>query len=96
VKKQERKRREVSPEMLRRIERLMRRAWDYIGGDTLQMIAEADGRSYAKRDEVIEMVTDADRMRGQGDDEAAEFFYSLPYEQGDEIARKIFPAMRYC
>jgi len=56
------------------------RTWSAIGPDFLQIIAEYENRDYATKEEVIETVTDADRLTMYGDDkEATDHFYSLPY-----------------
>jgi len=84
----------LSPDLLDRIKRLMWRTYEAVGSD-LAALAREDGRSWSTRDEVIEVVLDADRMKGRGDDGAFMICNSLPYEQAVSIARKVFHLVRY-
>jgi len=87
----------IDEKMEQRIVRAMLRTWDEIGGDTLTMLEEADEPAVLPKDEVIELVIDAGRLRVfGGDDEAADELYNLPsYEEKVEIGRKAFTFEKY-
>jgi len=81
-----------------RVVRALARTWEVIGMDFLDLIAEYDNKSYADKDDVIEAVTDADRLHYQGDDEeAAKYFYSLQYgsPERQRLLDKAFTEDRY-
>lgn len=78
-----------------RIISALNRTQNAIGPDFLQVIVEYENRDYANKDEVIEMVTDADRLTMYGDDkEATDHFYSLPYN-GSERQKLLDKAFTY-
>jgi hypothetical protein len=68
----------VSVEMQERIKRAALRVWDYIAADCLvNEEGEPDESVHMHRDQVVELVIDADRLRMYGgDEEAAEVFYN--------------------
>ena len=87
----------IDKDMEQRIFDAMQRTWDYIGADALSMLEEAGESASLPRDEVIELVIDASRLRTHGGDkEAADALYNLPsYEQKVEIGRKTFTFDKY-
>ena len=81
-----------------RVVQALARTWDVIGMDFLDLMVEYDNKSYADKDDVIEAVTDADRLHYQGDDEeAAKYFYSLQYggPERQRLLDKAFTEDRY-
>jgi hypothetical protein len=84
-------------EIEKAIEIAMYQVWEYTAGDILQMMEECEGRSYAKRDEVIEMVTDAGRTleRLKEKPEVYAYYEKLPYEKVLKIAKRVFTSARY-
>jgi hypothetical protein len=87
----------IDKKMEQRILIAMQRTWDVIGCDTLTMLEEAGEPAVLSKDEVIELVIDADRLREFGEDkEATDTLYNLPsYKQKVEIGRKAFPFKKY-
>jgi len=70
----------------------LQRTWDYIAADVLEM----EGRGQVRRDVVIEMVLDADRLTILGGDrDAAVNFYQLPEVAQKKILKEAFPFRRY-
>jgi len=82
-------------EMEQEIKGTMSSVWDYIGSDVLQMIQEQDGKNYAKRAEVIEMVIDADRTASKLKGETLKYYNSLPYEKLVKLGKEAFPYAKY-
>jgi formate-dependent phosphoribosylglycinamide formyltransferase (GAR transformylase) len=87
----------INGAMKKRIFNAMLRTWDAIGADTLTMLEEAGEPAVLPKDEVIELVIDADRLREfGGDKEAIDTLYNLPsYEQKVEVGREAFTFDRY-
>ena len=83
-------------EMEEEIKKAMRGVWDYIAGDTMTMIQEQDGRNYATRDEVIEMVCDAGRTEECLEPETREYYRALGYKKVIALAKEEFKSARYC
>ena len=69
--------------------------WQYVGGDTLQLIAEYEHRDYAKREEVIEVVLDAGRTEETLKGEVLKYYQKLSFKQLEKLALKAFPLKRY-
>ena len=80
----------------KRLENAMWNTWTEIGSDTLQMIQEQDGRDWAKREEVIEMVLDAGRMEHHLTIEDKERYRGMKFKKLMSIARHTFTAGKYC
>jgi hypothetical protein len=81
-----------------RVIEALNNTWNAIGMDSLQVIIEFENRSYMTKEEVIEVVTDADRLHYNGNDkEAAEYFYSLEYggPERRELLDKTFKEDKY-
>jgi len=81
-----------------RVIKALNTTWEAVGGDTIQVMIEYENRSYATKEEVIELVTDADRLHFNGNDkEAAEYFYSLKYggPERKELLDKTFTHKTY-
>jgi hypothetical protein len=87
------------------IKRLMNDCWQYIGSDALQALQECEGETSIPRDEVIELVLDADRIEtlilnhhpvdGKDEQEAFAKFKKLDYKRKCEIGRQAFRYERY-
>ena len=74
--------------------------WEYIGYDTLQCIAESEGKNInnvvMKKDEVIETVLDADYMMPYLKDPVLKDFYrNGDYDQMIGILKESFKFARY-
>lgn len=82
----------LSAEMRKRCVSAIRETWQQIGGDIL----DANGGGDMDREDVIEVVLDADNvLLNSRDHEAAKVLDGLPYEVQNEIGREAFPAKRY-
>jgi len=82
----------LTDEMRNRIKRMAWRTWETIASDIIECVDE----SYLERDEVIEVVMDADYMMYHGrDKEAYEIYKGLPYEKQLEIMKNEFNCQRY-
>jgi hypothetical protein len=82
--------------MENRIIDMAHRTWHSIGGDVLRAVEESIGESCIPRDEVIEVVMDADYMGTHGNDkEAYEHFKTLSFSKKVEIVAKAFPLPIY-
>ena len=67
----------MTKEMKERMERMASRTWDQIGGDVLNAVGGTEATM--PKDEVMEVVCDADHMMTFGDDkEAYEAWKALP------------------
>ncbi len=74
-------------EMIERIKIAMRKTWDYIADDTVEVYG-----GEVPRDGVIEMVSDADRLEDLGGDkEAVEVFRKMNKNEQDNIWLVVFP-----
>jgi len=88
---------EVTDELIKKIACLMNAVWQTIGGDILQAVGEGD----VPRAEVIECVTDADRLYSisnsyiKNANELAEIFYAMPEKMQKKVALSAFPYKRY-
>jgi hypothetical protein len=82
-----------------RIATAMYRTWNAIGGDVLQSMQENEGRDSLSKDEMIEVVTDADNMTAYGNDkEAAKWvdeLFNADYNGAYRQLRKLFEFKRY-
>lgn len=87
----------LTVEEIESIRRAALRTFDYIAGDTLQLMQECEGRSYIKQAEVIEMVIDADRLVSIGgiSTELNERLYAMPTAAQNKLFRSFFPCKRY-
>ena len=83
----------LTPEEIKSVQQDMHRVWDYIASD----IGEAEGvGNTIPRDEVIELVVDADRLLTHGTNkEAVKKLYALDYKEIQKIGREAFPFKRY-
>jgi hypothetical protein len=69
--------------------------WEYIGGDTMTMLAES-GESSISRAEVIELTLDADRIRQfLRDEKLYDRFKKLSIKEQDKLVLPAFPYKRY-
>lgn len=88
-----------TPEQLKVLSGIFHAVWDYIAYDALQMTQEMDGRSYMKKDEVIEMCLDADRPTDFAKTAEEKALYkqwnALPYKEQQKLARKMFTYAKY-
>ena len=88
----------MEKEMKRRIEDMANRTWDAIGAD---LLVDEDGNidesASLPKDEVMEVVCDADRMEMYGDDkEAYETWKALPtYKDKQKAIDGAFPSEFY-
>lgn len=75
----------------------MMKTWQSIGADCLvNERGEPDESVTLSREEVIELVTDADRLVTYGgDDEAAKAYYNLDDKDKDELSKLAFPFAQY-
>jgi hypothetical protein len=85
--------------MEQRAIRALRRTWEAIGGDYLQLAAE-DGATHMKQDEVIDAVSACGFKGGypmtHGDDkEAVEWLESQMTKVQDKLLKEAFPHARY-
>jgi hypothetical protein len=80
-----------SPRMVDRAVQLLSRTWNYIGDDVLR----AHDTGAMSRDEVIEVVLDADHYYSGDDWECAEWFKQQESEVKVTIARMAFQDVRY-
>ena len=74
---------------------VLRRVWSYVGADCLHEIQEGAGRDYATQEEVIQALIDHAYGSATGDEEAAQWFRSLTYDEMVEIGKQAFPMKRY-
>lgn len=82
--------------MIKRIHKMALITWDIISGDTLTALEEVEGKNTMTRDEVIEVVADADYMMFHGQDkEAYEAWKVLTFEEQDKILKGAFTFKRY-
>jgi hypothetical protein len=84
-----------SPDELKTIYRILQSCWNEIGSDCIMASGE---ETLMTRDEVIEVVLDADHCRHhvKKDEKAVwERYEKLPYEQMIEIAKGTFKHARY-
>ena len=73
----------------------MQGVWQYLGADALQLCQEVEGKDYATRDMVIELVTDAGRTEEKLKGEALAYYKTLDYKAVVKLAKKAFPLARY-
>ena len=87
----------VPEEMKKRIRAMVYATYQAIGADLQSARRECGEEGDMDRDEVVETVSDADRMEMYGRDrEAYEFWDALPsYEQKDALVREAFPYETY-
>jgi len=79
-----------------RIINMAKRTWQIIGGDVLRAVEEAGEKPMLLREEVVEVVMDADHMEMHGNDkEACEHLNSLPLKEQERIVTKAFPLRVY-
>ena len=87
--------------LMRLIEAIMKRTWMFISDDIIRALQYnlKPGRDYAKKDEVIEVVLDANRLETflQDDDEIAlvKRFRQLTNEEQIIVAKEVFALDRY-
>ena len=82
----------MSEEMVQRVQFALVRTWDRIAQDVIDV--SPDG--VATRGIVIEMVTDADRLKFHGGDpEAADWFYAQSPKRQRYFLLKAFPREAY-
>lgn len=88
-----------TPEQEKVLSGIFHAVWQYIAYDTLSMVQEMDGKDWIPRDEVVELVLDADRPTDftKTPEQKALYkqFCELPYELQETIAKKMFPHARY-
>jgi hypothetical protein len=77
---------------------LLRATWEYIGNDIMQAVNE-EGRSYIHRDDLIEVVLDANHMdmaaRNASEKEALKEFDKLSYKEKIKFAKTVFISERW-
>lgn len=74
------------------------RVWDIIGDDCLcDEYGKIDYSATVSRDEVVELVMDADRLRTLGNLSSENYskFMKLPYDEKEAIVKKAFSCERY-
>jgi hypothetical protein len=83
----------MDKKMIERIHQMADRTWVAIAADALQALGEAGEHSTLSKDEVIELVGDADRMDMYGDDpEAYEAYKAVDgWDAKVEILSGAFP-----
>jgi len=83
--------------MKERIEVMAQRTWQSIGSDILASLEESGMPAIMGRDEVIEVVCDANYMQTYGcDKEAYKFWTNLPtFDAKMEAIKSAFPHQRY-
>lgn len=79
-----------------RIIDMAHKTWNAIGADILTAVEEGTGDTSIPRDEVVEVVMDADHMNMYGHDpEAYKYFQTLDYDDKERVLKKAFPLSRY-
>lgn len=79
------------PSIESKILRVAYAVWETIAYDAIQLLQEAEGRSYLKGDEVIEFVADYMDSHGRRiDAEAVEAFLAMEYEVQEKLLAKQF------
>lgn len=87
---------DISTEMQKRIASMMYNTWYTIGDDLLRCLEECGEPAVLKRNDVIDMVCDADYMLTYGNDrEAYQVSEELDYKDLVKIGKKAFPYSRY-
>ena len=89
----------LTPEQRKAFQEAARRTWQAIGFDVLQAVAESEGKDVnrvsMKRDEVIEVVLDADHMTTNGglrDPDLVEFYHYGNYVDKIRLLKPVFYA----
>ena len=87
----------MDKEMSERIQKMALLTWDQIGGDCLRGLEEVGEQPIMSKDEVLEIVCDADHMKMYGlDSEAYEVWKNLPdYDAKLNAIKSAFPFERY-
>jgi hypothetical protein len=87
----------MCPTISNDMRRAMLDAWNAIGHDYFQVLAEGEDEVVCKQRDVIEMVLDCDRLEQYGK-HTPEFaaFRSFTYEEKVAIAKLAFPDIDYC
>ena len=98
----ERKKFNLTPEQIKEFQKAAQATWQTIAYDTLQCMAESKekdiNRVAMKKDEVIEVILDADYMLSYGgikDPVVKDFYKNGDYDQMVEILKESFRFARY-
>lgn len=87
---------QLSPEIRSRICKALNHTWDVIGYDCLQATLDYGGKDNMSRNDVIEVVLDADHPTTHGgDNEAIKILNTLSYNDKIKIAKEAFIFARY-
>lgn len=88
-----------TPDQLNVLSRVFHAVWNAIAYDILQAVQEMDGKDWISRDEVVELVLDADRptdfCKTPQEKELYKKLRELPFAEQDKIVTKMFPHARY-
>jgi hypothetical protein len=89
--KRRKERIKIPEDMVKRIHHMANATYQVIGSDLQACRAEMGEGGDMTREEVVEVVCDADHMETNGDDrEAYEFWLGLSYEQAHEVVTEGF------
>ncbi len=89
----------TSEEMDERLARLANDTWDIIGGDVLNACEDCGQKAIMSRNNVIEVVCDADHMQTNGNDPDAYAYYLYLRDKNpkhrNKVMKEAFPFARY-